>query len=111
MGPRRRRARGHAEEAINDLWGSTEEQARYAGGVNRFGSGWTGSSTTHRPAVKSTPNQDSPFMDGDVPLLGIDVWEHAYYLNYQNRRPTTSRRGGTCQLGRGRPPLRRRGRP
>ena len=57
-------------------------------GVKRFGSGWTwliwdGTGL----AVKSTPNQDTPVMDGDEPLLGIDVWEHAYYLNYQNRRP------------------------
>jgi Fe-Mn family superoxide dismutase len=57
-------------------------------GVKRFGSGWTwlvwdGTGL----AVYSTPNQDSPIMQGDVPLLGIDVWEHAYYLNYQNRRP------------------------
>ena len=57
-------------------------------GVKRFGSGWTwlvydGTGL----AVKSTPNQDSPVIDSDVPLLGIDVWEHAYYLNYQNRRP------------------------
>ena len=57
-------------------------------GVKRFGSGWTwliwdGTGL----AVKSTPNQDTPIMDDDVPLLGIDVWEHAYYLNYQNRRP------------------------
>jgi Fe-Mn family superoxide dismutase len=57
-------------------------------GVKRFGSGWTwliwnGSGL----AVMSTPNQDSPVMDGSTPLLGIDVWEHAYYLNYQNRRP------------------------
>jgi Fe-Mn family superoxide dismutase len=57
-------------------------------GVKRFGSGWTwliwnGSGL----AVTSTPNQDSPVMDGSTPLLGIDVWEHAYYLNYQNRRP------------------------
>jgi len=56
--------------------------------VKRFGSGWTwlvydGTGL----AVKSTPNQDSPLLDSDVPLLGIDVWEHAYYLNYQNRRP------------------------
>ncbi len=58
------------------------------GGVKRFGSGWTwliwdGTGL----AVVSTPNQDTPLMTGDVPLLGIDVWEHAYYLNYQNRRP------------------------
>src|SRR5688572_17642749 len=57
-------------------------------GVKRFGSGWTwlvwdGSGL----AVESTPNQDTPVMDGKTPLLGIDVWEHAYYLNYQNRRP------------------------
>jgi Fe-Mn family superoxide dismutase len=57
-------------------------------GVKRFGSGWTwlvwdGTGL----AVKSTPNQDTPIMDSDVPLLGIDVWEHAYYLSYQNRRP------------------------
>ncbi len=57
-------------------------------GVKRFGSGWTwlvvkGGSLE----VISTPNQDSPLMDGATPILGIDVWEHAYYLNYQNRRP------------------------
>ncbi len=59
-----------------------------AAGVARFGSGWTwlvwdGTGL----AVYSTANQDSPLMNADVPLLGIDVWEHAYYLNYQNRRP------------------------
>ncbi len=57
-------------------------------GVKRFGSGWAwlvvkGGSLE----VTSTPNQDSPLMDGATPILGIDVWEHAYYLNYQNRRP------------------------
>ena len=57
-------------------------------GVKRFGSGWTwliwdGTAL----AILSTPNQDSPLMNDDVPLLGIDVWEHAYYLKYQNRRP------------------------
>jgi Fe-Mn family superoxide dismutase len=57
-------------------------------GVTRFGSGWAwlvhdGSGL----AVVSTPNQDSPISDGQTPLLGADVWEHAYYLNYQNRRP------------------------
>ena len=57
-------------------------------GVKRFGSGWTwliwdGTGL----AIVSTPNQDSPFMQSHVPLLGIDVWEHAYYLKYQNKRP------------------------
>jgi len=57
-------------------------------GVTRFGSGWSwlvwnGSGLE----AYSTANQDSPLMDGHVPLLGVDVWEHAYYLNYQNRRP------------------------
>jgi superoxide dismutase, Fe-Mn family len=57
-------------------------------GVKRFGSGWTwvvadGGSLS----VTSTPNQDSPLLEGKTPILGIDVWEHAYYLNYQNRRP------------------------
>jgi Fe-Mn family superoxide dismutase len=57
-------------------------------GVKRFGSGW--SWLIHDGtglAVVSTPNQDTPLMTGDTPLLGIDVWEHAYYLTYQNRRP------------------------
>ena len=57
-------------------------------GVKRFGSGW--SWLIHDGtglAVVSTPNQDTPLMNGDTQLLGIDVWEHAYYLNYQNRRP------------------------
>jgi superoxide dismutase, Fe-Mn family len=81
---------GDLKAAIDDLWGSTEElkKAINDGGVKRFGSGWTwlvydGTAL----AVKSTPNQDSPLLDSDEPLLGIDVWEHAYYLNYQNRRP------------------------
>jgi superoxide dismutase, Fe-Mn family len=64
-----------------------KEQVNDAG-VKRFGSGWTwvvadGGGIT----VVSTPNQDSPLMEGKTPILGIDVWEHAYYLNYQNRRP------------------------
>ncbi|HUK95865.1 MAG TPA: superoxide dismutase [Gaiellaceae bacterium] len=57
-------------------------------GVKRFGSGW--SWLVHDGtglAVYSTPNQDSPILNDDVPILGIDVWEHAYYLKYQNRRP------------------------
>jgi superoxide dismutase, Fe-Mn family len=57
-------------------------------GIKRFGSGW--SWLIHDGtglAVVSTPNQDTPLMEGDTPLLGVDVWEHAYYLKYQNRRP------------------------
>jgi superoxide dismutase, Fe-Mn family len=81
---------GELKAAIDELWGSTDELKNVINdnGVKRFGSGWTwlihdGTGL----AVKSTPNQDSPLIDSDVPLLGIDVWEHAYYLNYQNRRP------------------------
>jgi Fe-Mn family superoxide dismutase len=81
---------GSLAEAIADTFGGIADlkTAVNDAGVKRFGSGWTwlvwdGTGL----AVKSTPNQDSPVTDGDVPLLGIDVWEHAYYLNYQNRRP------------------------
>jgi len=81
---------GALADAINDTFGGLDQLKEQVndGGVKRFGSGWTwlvwdGTGL----AVYSTPNQDSPIMTGDVPLLGIDVWEHAYYLNYQNRRP------------------------
>jgi Fe-Mn family superoxide dismutase len=81
---------GDLADAINDLWGGTDalKTAMNDNGVKRFGSGWTwlvwdGTGL----ALYSTPNQDSPLMQDDVPLLGIDVWEHAYYLTYQNRRP------------------------
>ncbi len=81
---------GALGDAISDTFGSFDELKTLVndGGVKRFGSGWTwlvwdGTGL----AVKSTPNQDTPVMDSDVPLLGIDVWEHAYYLLYQNRRP------------------------
>jgi Fe-Mn family superoxide dismutase len=81
---------GELAGAINDTFGSLEElkTAVNDGGVNRFGSGW--SWLVHDGtglAVYSTANQDSPIMQSDEPLLGIDVWEHAYYLKYQNRRP------------------------
>ncbi|MCY4535986.1 MAG: Fe-Mn family superoxide dismutase, partial [Bryobacterales bacterium] len=59
-----------------------------AAAANRFGSGWAWLSVDGGSlAVESTPNQDTPLMAGRTPILGIDVWEHAYYLNYQNRRP------------------------
>jgi superoxide dismutase, Fe-Mn family len=81
---------GALGEAIDSIFGSLDDLKSQVNdaGVKRFGSGWTwlvwdGTGL----AVRSTPNQDSPVMDSEVPLLGIDVWEHAYYLNYQNRRP------------------------
>jgi superoxide dismutase, Fe-Mn family len=81
---------GELASAIDDVFGSVDElkTALNDGGVKRFGSGWTwlvwdGTGL----AVYSTPNQDSPLLKSDVPLLGIDVWEHAYYLKYKNKRP------------------------
>jgi Fe-Mn family superoxide dismutase len=81
---------GAFADALNDTFGSLDDLRKQVNdaGVKRFGSGWTwlvwdGTGL----AVKSTPNQDSPVLDDDEPLLGIDVWEHAYYLKYQNRRP------------------------
>jgi len=56
--------------------------------VGRFGSGWAWLiNKGGKLEIISTPNQDSPLMDGNKPILGVDVWEHAYYLKYQNRRP------------------------
>jgi Fe-Mn family superoxide dismutase len=57
--------------------------------ISRFGSGWAWLSVekSGKLVVESTPNQDNPYMIGKTPILGVDVWEHAYYLNYQNRRP------------------------
>jgi len=65
------------------------KEAFTAAAMGRFGSGWAWLSLdkNKKLLVESTPNQDSPLMHGHVPLLGVDVWEHAYYLNYQNRRP------------------------
>jgi Fe-Mn family superoxide dismutase len=81
---------GPLAEAIDDVWGSLDELKKLVNdtGVKRFGSGWTW--LVHDGtglAVYSTPNQDAPILADDIPLLGIDVWEHAYYLKYQNRRP------------------------
>lgn len=81
---------GDLAAAINAACGSFDEfKDKFAkAATGRFGSGWAwlvvdGDGNLH---VTSTPNQDSPLMDGHTPILGLDVWEHAYYLNYQNRR-------------------------
>jgi len=81
---------GSLGDAITSTFGSLDELKTLVNdtGVKRFGSGWTW--LVHDGtglAVYSTANQDSPISNSDTPLLGIDVWEHAYYLNYQNRRP------------------------
>jgi Fe-Mn family superoxide dismutase len=80
---------GALADAIEGFGGlnALKEQVNDAG-VKRFGSGWTWVVADGGTlSVISTPNQDSPLMEGKTPILGIDVWEHAYYLNYQNRRP------------------------
>jgi len=81
---------GELADALNSKFGSLEnfkeEFAKAA--TTRFGSGWAWLVVNNGDLeVTSTPNQDSPLMEGKTPVLGLDVWEHAYYLNYQNRRP------------------------
>jgi len=81
---------GALAQAINDTFGGVDafKQQLEAAGAGRFGSGWAwlvldGSGNLQ---IVSTPNQDSPLTDGQTPVVGVDVWEHAYYLTYQNRR-------------------------
>jgi superoxide dismutase, Fe-Mn family len=81
---------GAIADAIKSSFGSfdafKEQFAKAAAG--RFGSGWAWViDSGGKLAIESTPNQDSPLMDGKKPVFGLDVWEHAYYLKYQNRRP------------------------
>jgi Fe-Mn family superoxide dismutase len=81
---------GRIAEAINGAFGGFDafkEQMNKAG-VGRFGSGWAWLvDSGGRLSIESTANQDNPMMEGKHPIMGIDVWEHAYYLKYQNRRP------------------------
>ena len=81
---------GALADAINETFGSLDDLKKKVNekGVGQFGSGWTW--LIHNGSgleVVSTPNQDSPVSQGHTPLIGIDVWEHAYYLKYQNKRP------------------------
>lgn len=82
---------GALAEAINQTFGSLDglKEKMNAAGAARFGSGWSWLVVKPNGSLEvySTANQDSPYMQGDTPIFGIDVWEHAYYLNYQNRRP------------------------
>lgn len=81
---------GELADAINETFGSLDnlkDEVKIAA-TGQFGSGW-GWLVVENGELKvvNTPNQDSPLTDGQTPILGVDVWEHAYYLNYQNKRP------------------------
>ena len=81
---------GNVAQAITGTFGSFDafKEKFNAAGVGRFGSGWAWLlKTSSGVEITSTPNQDSPIMEGKNPVFGCDVWEHAYYLKYQNRRP------------------------
>jgi Fe-Mn family superoxide dismutase len=87
---------GKLGDAINAAFGSFDEfKTKFAAAATgRFGSGWAWliKDSSGKPAITSTPNQDNPLMDlpeitKGTPIIGLDVWEHAYYLHYQNRRP------------------------
>jgi superoxide dismutase, Fe-Mn family len=83
--------KGKLAEAINSTFGSFDQfkEKLQAAGAGRFGSGWAWLVVNKegKLEITSTPNQDTPISDGLKPILGVDVWEHAYYLLYQNRRP------------------------
>jgi Fe-Mn family superoxide dismutase len=81
---------GAIADAITGSFGSFDAFKEQVGkaAAGRFGSGWAWViADGNKLVIESTPNQDSPLMEGKKPILGIDVWEHAYYLKYQNRRP------------------------
>ena len=81
---------GDLAGAIDQAFGGFDQfkEKFAAAGVGRFGSGWAWLiKSANGVEITSTPNQDSPVMEGKTPILGLDVWEHAYYLKYQNRRP------------------------
>lgn len=91
LSPEKTELTGELKEAIEKTFGSLEEfvEVFSKAAATRFGSGWAWLVVNKEGnlEVLSTPNQDTPLADGKKPVLGLDVWEHAYYLNYQNRRP------------------------
>lgn len=90
MTPNAGEATGEVKDAIEAKFGSVEQfkEDFEAAGAGRFGSGWAWLVVNNGDLeIVSTPNQDNPVTDGKAPVLGVDVWEHAYYLKYQNKRP------------------------
>jgi superoxide dismutase, Fe-Mn family len=91
LSPEKQSPQGKILEAINKQFSSIDEfKEKFAeAAATRFGSGWAWliSDTSGNLEITSYPNQDSPLMDRKIPILGLDVWEHAYYLKYQNKRP------------------------
>ena len=92
MSPKGGKPSGPLNDAIADAFRDLPSMLEMlkAAGMSRFGSGWawvvTGNDKKGKLKIVSTPNQDSPIMTGEIPILGVDVWEHAYYLKYQNKR-------------------------
>lgn len=90
LSPEQKELSGELKDAIDAKFGSVDafKEKFEAAGAARFGSGWAWLVLNNGELeVVSTPNQDNPVTDGQTPLLGVDVWEHAYYLKYQNKRP------------------------
>jgi superoxide dismutase, Fe-Mn family len=91
LGPNGGAPKGRLADAITSTFGSFDQfkEKFQAAGAGRFGSGWAWLVINKAGSLEitSTPNQDSPIMEGLRPVLGVDVWEHSYYLKYQNRRP------------------------
>jgi len=90
MGPKSGAPIGNVAQAINATFGTFDafKEKMNQAGITRFGSGWAWLvKSGGKVYIYSTANQDSPVMEGKYPVMGVDVWEHAYYLKYQNRRP------------------------
>ena len=90
LSPEKKELSGELKEAIESAFGSVDKfkEEFEAAGAGRFGSGWAWLVVYNGALeITSTPNQDNPVSEGKTPVFGVDVWEHAYYLKYQNKRP------------------------